>query len=183
MAERPPNFIFGAIYRSRSGRAEASHQHPPTRPEALTYRIPIGDIHHFYRPSFGISLTGASAPRRRRCSPGQRRRPTLPNPCPAIPACAGGSGIRPRGREAGGGVVKRDVHEAVTERFIEQLERGTVPWRKPWLGVQNIVSRDPTAESTRSSSARRITNPSSESLCNSRSTLAGTSGSGKNPSP
>jgi antirestriction protein ArdC len=39
--------------------------------------------------------------------------------------------------------VKRDNYEAITERFIEQLKRGTVPWQKPWFAVQNIVSRKP----------------------------------------
>ncbi len=38
--------------------------------------------------------------------------------------------------------MKRDIHEAITERFIEQLKRGTVPWQKPWFAVQNIVSRN-----------------------------------------
>ena len=37
--------------------------------------------------------------------------------------------------------MKRDIYEAITERFIEQLKRGTVPWQKPWFAVQNIVSR------------------------------------------
>jgi antirestriction protein ArdC len=37
--------------------------------------------------------------------------------------------------------VKRDIYQAITDRFIEQLKRGTVPWQKPWLGVQNLVSR------------------------------------------
>ena len=37
--------------------------------------------------------------------------------------------------------MRRDIHQAITERFIEQLKRGTVPWQKPWLSVQNIVSR------------------------------------------
>jgi antirestriction protein ArdC len=39
--------------------------------------------------------------------------------------------------------MNRDIYEAITERFIEQLKRGTVPWQKPWFGVQNIVSRKP----------------------------------------
>jgi antirestriction protein ArdC len=39
--------------------------------------------------------------------------------------------------------VKRDIYEAITERFIEQLKCGTVPWQKPWFAVQNIVSRKP----------------------------------------
>ena len=39
--------------------------------------------------------------------------------------------------------MKRDIYEAVTEWFIEQLKRGTVPWQKPWFAVQNIVSRKP----------------------------------------
>ncbi len=53
------------------------------------------------------------------------------------------SGSRHRSRAAGGGAVKRDIYEAITERFIEQLKRGTVPWQKPWFAVQNIVSRKP----------------------------------------
>jgi antirestriction protein ArdC len=44
---------------------------------------------------------------------------------------------------AGGGAVKRDIYQAITDRFIEQLKRETVPWQKPWLSVQNIVSRKP----------------------------------------
>jgi antirestriction protein ArdC len=44
---------------------------------------------------------------------------------------------------AGGGAVRGDIHQAITERFIEQLKRGTVPWQKPWLSVQNIISRKP----------------------------------------
>ena len=39
--------------------------------------------------------------------------------------------------------MNRDIHQAITARFIEQLKRGTVPWQKPWFGVQNIVSRKP----------------------------------------
>jgi antirestriction protein ArdC len=39
--------------------------------------------------------------------------------------------------------VKRDIYEAITERFIGQLKRGTVPWQKPWFAVQNIASRKP----------------------------------------
>ena len=38
--------------------------------------------------------------------------------------------------------MKRDIYEAITERFIQQLKRGTVPWQKPWFAVQNIVSRN-----------------------------------------
>jgi antirestriction protein ArdC len=39
--------------------------------------------------------------------------------------------------------MSRDIYEAITERFIEQLKHGTVPWQKPWLSAQNIVSRRP----------------------------------------
>ena len=39
--------------------------------------------------------------------------------------------------------MNRDIYQAITARFIEQLKRGTVPWQRPWLGVQNIVSRKP----------------------------------------
>ena len=27
---------------------------------------------------------------------------------------------------------RKDIYERVTERMIEKLEAGTVPWRKPW---------------------------------------------------
>jgi len=39
---------------------------------------------------------------------------------------------------AGGGAVKRDIHQAITERFIEQLKRGTVPCRDARLRAQRI---------------------------------------------
>lgn len=40
--------------------------------------------------------------------------------------------------------MNRDIYQVITERFIEQLKKGTVPWQKPWVsGVQNIVSRKP----------------------------------------
>ena len=41
--------------------------------------------------------------------------------------------------------VKRDVYQVVTDRIIQLLEAGTVPWRKPWKGgdqaPRNLVSR------------------------------------------
>jgi len=39
--------------------------------------------------------------------------------------------------------MSRDIYQSITDRFIEQLKKGTVPWQKPWFGVQNIVSRKP----------------------------------------
>lgn len=35
---------------------------------------------------------------------------------------------------------KKSVAEIVTQTIIEQLEKGTVPWRKPWKHVYNAVS-------------------------------------------
>ena len=39
------------------------------------------------------------------------------------------------------------VYEIITARVVEQLERGTVPWHKPWAGEQgipqNAISRKP----------------------------------------
>jgi antirestriction protein ArdC len=58
--------------------------------------------------------------------------------------------------------MNRDIYEAITERFIEQLKRGTVPWQKPWFAVQNIVSRKPYRGSTPCCLARPI-NPRSGS--------------------
>ena len=28
-----------------------------------------------------------------------------------------------------------DVYSAVTDRIIQQLEQGLIPWQKPWTGV------------------------------------------------
>ena len=72
--------------------------------------------------------------------------------------------------------MNRDIYQAITERFIEQLKRGTVPWQKPWFAVQNIVSRKP----YRGINAlillvRRTTSRHSGSRSNSRSTLAAVS--------
>ena len=39
--------------------------------------------------------------------------------------------------------MKHDIYQAITDRFIEQLKLGTVPWQKPWVSAQNIVSRKP----------------------------------------
>ncbi|MFZ0435620.1 MAG: zincin-like metallopeptidase domain-containing protein [Chthoniobacterales bacterium] len=39
--------------------------------------------------------------------------------------------------------MSKDIYEIITARFIDQLKKGTVPWQKPWMGVQNIVSKKP----------------------------------------
>jgi antirestriction protein ArdC len=39
--------------------------------------------------------------------------------------------------------MRVDIHQAITARFVEQLKRGTVPWQKPWLSAQNVISRKP----------------------------------------
>ena len=30
-----------------------------------------------------------------------------------------------------------DIYEAVTARIIEQLEKGIIPWKKPWAGMRD----------------------------------------------
>lgn len=38
--------------------------------------------------------------------------------------------------------MSRDIYQSITDRFLEQLKKGTVPWQQPWTScVQNIVSR------------------------------------------
>jgi len=37
--------------------------------------------------------------------------------------------------------MSRDIYQNITDRFVEQLEKDTVPWQKPSFGVQNMVSR------------------------------------------
>lgn len=43
--------------------------------------------------------------------------------------------------------MKKDVYEMVTDRIIEQLEQGVIPWQKPWGGVidgaYNRISKRP----------------------------------------
>ena len=43
--------------------------------------------------------------------------------------------------------MKKDVYEMVTDRIIEQLEQGIIPWEKPWGGVidgaYNRISKKP----------------------------------------
>ena len=40
--------------------------------------------------------------------------------------------------------MSRDIYQSITDRFWEQLKKGTVPWQQPWTScVQNIVSRKP----------------------------------------
>jgi antirestriction protein ArdC len=43
---------------------------------------------------------------------------------------------------------RKDVYQLITDRVIEALERGTIPWRKPWQGgaagaPMNLISRKP----------------------------------------
>ena len=33
--------------------------------------------------------------------------------------------------------MKKDIYEMVTDRIIEQLEKGYIPWQKPWTGVHD----------------------------------------------
>ena len=33
--------------------------------------------------------------------------------------------------------MKKSVYEMITERIIEQLEKGIIPWQKPWSGTHN----------------------------------------------
>ena len=43
--------------------------------------------------------------------------------------------------------MSKSVYEMVTERIIDQLEQGIIPWQKPWTGVRsgafNRISKKP----------------------------------------
>ena len=42
--------------------------------------------------------------------------------------------------------VKKNVYQMVTERVMEQMKQGIIPWHKPWTGTQgtiNYVTRRP----------------------------------------
>ena len=31
--------------------------------------------------------------------------------------------------------MKTDIYQIITDRIVKQLEKGIIPWRKPWHGV------------------------------------------------
>ena len=33
-----------------------------------------------------------------------------------------------------------DIYAAVTERIIEQMEQGIIPWQKPWISNSKAIS-------------------------------------------
>lgn len=33
--------------------------------------------------------------------------------------------------------MSKSVYEMVTDRIIEQLENGVIPWQKPWTGIRS----------------------------------------------
>lgn len=40
-------------------------------------------------------------------------------------------------------IVRRDIHQQVTDSIIRQLEAGTVPWHKPWNGCPDRLLKIP----------------------------------------
>ena len=42
---------------------------------------------------------------------------------------------------------KRDVYEIITDRIIDLLEQGEIPWRQPWVGAgnhpKNLLTKKP----------------------------------------
>ena len=36
-----------------------------------------------------------------------------------------------------------DLYQEVTNRIMEQLENGIIPWEKPWISAGNAVSQLP----------------------------------------
>ena len=39
--------------------------------------------------------------------------------------------------------MNKDIYQIITDRFVAQLERGTVPWQRPWISPQNMASQKP----------------------------------------
>lgn len=35
--------------------------------------------------------------------------------------------------------MSRDIYQSITERFIEQLKKGTVPWQQPWMPDSEFI--------------------------------------------
>jgi len=56
--------------------------------------------------------------------------------------------IRPAARAGAGrkGAKQMDVYAIITEKIVDLLEQGVVPWRKPWTAIglpRNLVSKKP----------------------------------------
>jgi hypothetical protein len=66
MAERLPNFIFGAICQSK-GERTGNHQ-TPSRPNAVTHRT-MNDIHATILETFFFGYIDRNIGARRRCAP------------------------------------------------------------------------------------------------------------------
>src|SRR5580765_764687 len=51
----------------------------------------------------------------------------------------------PAAQNAGSRQSRSSVYDIVTERILSELERGEVPWRKPWrtLPPANLISKKP----------------------------------------
>lgn len=41
---------------------------------------------------------------------------------------------------------KRSVYQIVTDRICDQLKKGVIPWRKPWIGRSNGKIGSPLSE-------------------------------------
>lgn len=37
----------------------------------------------------------------------------------------------------------KDIYQQITDRMVEQLKKGNVPWQRPWVEAQNIVTQKP----------------------------------------
>jgi antirestriction protein ArdC len=79
--------------------------------------------------------------------------------------------------------MNRDIYEAITERFIEQLKRGTVRGRSPGWVCKTSFRANRTTESMPGFSARRTINPRSGSVLGRRSTLSGHVKKGEKSTP
>lgn len=45
-------------------------------------------------------------------------------------------------------LLRNEIYEDITNRLIEKLSQGTIPWRKSWeIGLpSNLISNKPTTE-------------------------------------
>ena len=50
--------------------------------------------------------------------------------------------------------MKNDVYQIITDRILQQLEQGTIPWRKPWAGLAVVWEGRKTHTETRTITQR-----------------------------
>ena len=38
--------------------------------------------------------------------------------------------------------MKKDVYQIITDKILDKLEAGTIPWHKPWIGGSDLMPKN-----------------------------------------